>query len=176
MKAIVIHQYGGPEVLKFEDVPDPVAGAGEVVLRVAAASINPIDIAERAGLTKDFKPVTFPGVLGWDLAGTVISVGPDVKGFSLGDKALAWAYHTYAELCAVKAELLAKVPEGLDLVEAAALPLVTITGNELISRQRSEGGADGACLRRVGQRRPLGGLYRQGAQRHSDRRRPQDPA
>lgn len=133
MKAIVVHQYGGPDVLKFEDVPDPVAGAGEVVVRVAAASINPIDIAQRAGLTKDFMPVTFPGVLGWDLAGTVVSVAPSVKGFSLGDKVLAWAYHTYAELCAVKAELLAKVPEGLDLVEAAALPLVTITGNQLIS-------------------------------------------
>ena len=72
MKAIVIHEYGGPDVLKYEDYPDPAPGAGEVLVRVAAASINPIDIMERAGLTKDFKPVTFPGVLGWDLAGTVI--------------------------------------------------------------------------------------------------------
>jgi NADPH:quinone reductase-like Zn-dependent oxidoreductase len=133
MKAIVIHEYGGPEVLKFEDVPDPVAGAGEVVVRAAAASINPIDIAQRAGLTKDFAPVTFPGVLGWDLAGTVVSVGPGVTGFSLGEKALAWATHTYAELSAVKAEALVRVPDGLDLIEAAALPLVTTTGNELIS-------------------------------------------
>jgi len=133
MKAIVIHGYGGPEVLKFEDVSDPVARAGEVVVRVAAASINPIDIAQRAGLTKDLMPVTFPGVLGWDLAGTVVSVGPDVRGFSLGEKALAWGRHTYAELCAVKAEALVKVPDGLDLIEAAALPLVTVTGNELIN-------------------------------------------
>jgi NADPH:quinone reductase-like Zn-dependent oxidoreductase len=133
MKAIVIHEYGGPDVLKYEDYPDPAPGAGEVLVRGAAASINPIDIMERAGLTKDFKPVTFPGVLGWDLAGTVISLGPGVEGFSVGDKVLAWAYHTYAELCAVKAELLAKVPEGLDLVEAAALPLVTTTGNQLIA-------------------------------------------
>jgi NADPH:quinone reductase-like Zn-dependent oxidoreductase len=63
-------------------------------------------------------------VLGWDLSGTVIAVGPDVVGFSIGDKVLAWAYHTYAELCVVNAELLAKVPDGMDLVEAAALPLV----------------------------------------------------
>ena len=133
MKAIVIHQYGGPDVLKFEDNPDPVAGAGEVVVRVAAASINPIDIIERSGGMKDFRPMTFPNVLGWDLAGTIVSVGPQVQGFSLGDKVLAWGYHTYAELCAVKAELLAKVPNGLDLVEAAALPLVTTTGAELIS-------------------------------------------
>ena len=133
MKAIVIHQYGGPEVLKFEDTPDPVARAGEVVVRVAAASINPIDIIERSGGMKDFRPMTFPNVLGWDLAGTIVSVGPQVQGFALGDKVLAWGYHTYAELCAVKAELLAKVPNGLDLVEAAALPLVTTTGAELIS-------------------------------------------
>jgi NADPH:quinone reductase-like Zn-dependent oxidoreductase len=133
MKAVVIHQYGGPDVLKFEDYPDPVAGAGEVVVRVAAASINPIDIIERSGGMKDFRPMTFPNVLGWDLAGTVVSVGPGVQDFSLGDRVLAWGYHTYAELCAVKAELLAKAPAGLDLVEAAALPLVTITGNQLIS-------------------------------------------
>ena len=133
MKAIVIHQYGGPEVLRFEDYPDPVAQSGEVLVKVAATSINPIDTLERAGLTKDFRPVQFPGVLGWDLAGTVVGVGPGAKGFVVGDKVLAWAYHTYAELCAVKAELLAKVPDGLDLVEAAALPLVTVTGNELIS-------------------------------------------
>ena len=132
MKAIVIHQYGGPGVLKFEETPDPVAGPGAVVVRVAAASINPIDIIERSGAMKDFRPMTFPNVLGWDLAGTIVSVGPQVQDFSLGDKVLAWGYHTYAELCAVKAELLAKVPAGLDLVEAAALPLVTTTGAELI--------------------------------------------
>ena len=133
MKAIVIHEYGGPDVLKYEDYPDPAPGAGEVLVRVAAASINPIDIMERAGLTKDFKPVTFPGVLGWDLAGTVMSLGLGAQGFSVGDKVLAWAYHTYAELCAVKTELLVKVPDGLDLVEAAALPLVTTTGNQSIA-------------------------------------------
>jgi NADPH:quinone reductase-like Zn-dependent oxidoreductase len=88
---------------------------------------------ERSGLTKDFKPISFPGVLGWDLSGTVVRIGPGALGFSVGDRVLAWAYHTYAELCPVKAELLAKVPDGLDLVEAAALPLVTTTGNQLIS-------------------------------------------
>ena len=133
MKAIVIHEYGGPDVLKFENAPDPIAGAGEVIVRVAAASINPIDIIERSGGMKDFRPMKFPSVLGWDLAGTIVSVGSQVRGFLLGDKVLAWGYHTYAELCAVKAELLAKVPDGLDLAEAAALPLVTTTGAELIS-------------------------------------------
>jgi NADPH:quinone reductase-like Zn-dependent oxidoreductase len=133
MKAVFIRRYGGPEVLEYGEFPDPVVGLGEMLVKVAAASINPIDIMERSGLTKDFKPVSFPGVLGWDLSGTVVQAGPGALGFSVGDKVLAWAYHTYAELCAVKAELLAKVPDGLDLAEAAALPLVTTTGNQLIS-------------------------------------------
>jgi NADPH:quinone reductase-like Zn-dependent oxidoreductase len=72
MKAIVVHQYGGPEVLRFEDYPDPVAGSGQVLVRVAAASVNPIDYKRRAGLTKDFYPIHFPGLIGVDMAGTVL--------------------------------------------------------------------------------------------------------
>ena len=131
MKAAVIYEFGGPEVLKYADYPDPVVGAGEVLVRVAAASINPVDTFERAG--KDWGSIQFPVVLGWDVAGTILGLGPGIKGFSVGDRVLAWADHTYAELCAIKAELLVKVPEGLDPVAAAALPLVTITGNQLIS-------------------------------------------
>jgi NADPH:quinone reductase-like Zn-dependent oxidoreductase len=133
MKAIVVHQYGGPEVLKFEDYSDPVAGAGEVLVRVAAASVNPIDYKRRAGLTKDFYPLQFPGLIGVDVAGTVVKVGPQVEGFSAGDQVFAMADNTYAELCAVKAAALAKVPKGLDLIQSAALPLVTTTGNQLMS-------------------------------------------
>ena len=120
-------------MLEYGDFPDPAVAPGEALVRIAAASVNPIDIMERSGLTKDFKPIQFPGVLGWDLSGTVVDVAPGVAGVAPGDKVLAWAYHTYAELCAVKAELLAKVPDGLDLVEAAALPLVTITGSQLVA-------------------------------------------
>ena len=133
MKAVVVHQYGGPEVLKFEDYPDPVPGPGEVLVRVAATSVNPIDYKRRAGLTKDFYPLTFPGLIGVDLAGTIMKGGPGVEGFSVGDKVFAMADNTYAELCVVKAATLAKVPMGLDLIQAAALPLVTITGNQLMS-------------------------------------------
>jgi NADPH:quinone reductase-like Zn-dependent oxidoreductase len=133
MKAIVIRQFGGPEVLEYADAPEPEVGAGETLVRVAAASINPIDIMERAGLTKDFNPIKLPYVPGWDLSGTVVRVGSGVDGVSAGDKVLAWASHTYAEFCAVKAGLLAKVPDGLDLVKASALPLVTTTGAELIA-------------------------------------------
>jgi NADPH:quinone reductase-like Zn-dependent oxidoreductase len=133
MKAIVVHQYGGPEVLKFENYPDPVPGPGEVLVRVAASSVNPIDYKRRAGLTKDFYPMTFPGLIGVDIAGTVVQLGPGVEGFSVGDPVFAMADNTYAELCVVKAAALAKVPRGLDLIQAAALPLVTVTGNQLVS-------------------------------------------
>ena len=133
MKAIVVHKYGGPEVLKYEEYPDPVPGTGEVLVRVAASSVNPIDYKRRAGLTKDFYPLKFPGLIGVDIAGTVAKIGPGVEGFSVGDQVFAMADNTYAELCVVKAAVLAKVPKGLDLIQAAALPLVTTTGNQLLS-------------------------------------------
>jgi len=132
MKAIVVHEYGGPEVLKFEDYPDPVPGPGDVLVQVAASSVNPIDCKRRAGLTKDFYPMTFPGLIGVDLSGTVVKLGPEAEGFSVGDQVFAMADNTYAELCVVKANVLAKVSKGLDLIRAAALPLVTVTGNQLL--------------------------------------------
>jgi NADPH:quinone reductase-like Zn-dependent oxidoreductase len=132
MKAIVVHEYGGPEVLKFEDYPDPVPGEGEVLVRVAAAGVNPIDCKRRAGLTQDFYPMHFPSLIGIDFAGTVIKTGPGVEGFAVGDNVFAMADNAYAELCVVKAAVLAKVPKGLDLIQAAALPLVTVTGNQLL--------------------------------------------
>jgi NADPH:quinone reductase-like Zn-dependent oxidoreductase len=119
--------------LKFEEYPDPVPGPGEVLVRVAATSVNPIDYKRRAGLTKDFYPMQFPSLIGVDIAGTVFKLGPGVEGFSVGDEVFAMADNTYAELCVVKAAVLAKVPKGLDLIQAAALPLVTVTGNQLLS-------------------------------------------
>src|SRR5271165_4551958 len=133
MKAVVVHQYGGPEVLKLEEYPDPVAGSGEVLVRVAAASVNPIDYKRRAGFTKDFYPMQFPSLIGVDMSGTVVKVGPGVVTFTAGDRVFAMADNTYAELCVVKADVLADIPEGLDLIQAAALPLVTVTGNQLFS-------------------------------------------
>jgi len=132
MKAVVMHEYGGPDVLKYEDVPDPVPGKGEVLIRIAAASINPVDLWQRAGATKASLRVEFPAIIGWDVSGTVIGLGPEVHEFAVGDHVFAWAFHTYAELCAVKASVLARIPDGVDLIEAAALPLV-VTGSQLIS-------------------------------------------
>jgi NADPH:quinone reductase-like Zn-dependent oxidoreductase len=132
MKASVIHQYGGPEVLKYEDYPDPSPGEGQLLVRVAATSINPVDIGRRSGRMKDLFPIKFPGIIGLDVSGTIVKLGPGVKGFSAGEKVFAFADHTYAELCAVSAADVAKIPQGLDLVEAAALPTVTTTGHQLI--------------------------------------------
>jgi NADPH:quinone reductase-like Zn-dependent oxidoreductase len=140
MKAIVVHEYGGPEVLKFEEYPDPVPGQGEVLVRVAAASVNPIDYKRRAGLTKDFYPMHFPGLIGVDMAGTVVKVGPGVEAFTAGNRVFAMADNTYAELCVAKADILADIPVGLDLIQAAALPLVTVTGNQLLAATGIEAG------------------------------------
>ena len=140
MKAIVVHQYGGPEVLKFEDYPDPVPGPGEVLVRVAAASVNPIDYKRRAGFTQDFYPLKFSSLIGVDMSGTVVKTGTGVQDFSVGDQVFAMADNTYAELCVVKAAVLAKVPKGLDLVQAAALPLATTTGNQLTAATEIQSG------------------------------------
>jgi NADPH:quinone reductase-like Zn-dependent oxidoreductase len=132
MKAVILHKYGGPGELKLEEVPDPIPGGGEVLVRVAAASINPVDWKMRSGEAKERFPVEFPGILGRDLSGTIRALGPGVEGLAVGDKVFALAMKTYAELCTVKASDVAKVPQGLDLVEAAALPLATLTGEQLI--------------------------------------------
>jgi uncharacterized protein (TIGR02246 family) len=133
MKAAIVQEYGGPEVLKLGQFPDPVPGPGEVLVRVAATSINPFDIMRRSGVAKAVAPINFPGIVGVDLAGTVEAVGASVNGFAVGDRVFAMADKTYAELCIVPVSSLAKIPVGIDLIEAAALPLVTTTGNMLIT-------------------------------------------
>jgi NADPH:quinone reductase-like Zn-dependent oxidoreductase len=134
MKAVVLHEYGGPDKLKYEDVPDPVAREGQVLVRVAATSVNPIDYKMRSGAVKDFFPLELPAILGRDVSGIVRELGPGVSGFKPGDKVMAIAPKTYAELTVVAATDLAFVPEKLDLVKAGSLPLVTLTGEQLITR------------------------------------------
>ena len=85
MKAIVTREYGGPEVLKLEDYPKPTAGPGEVVIKVAATSINPLDYKQRNGSLKSIVPIQFPGILGVDVSGTVAELGSRVKNFSVGE-------------------------------------------------------------------------------------------
>jgi NADPH:quinone reductase-like Zn-dependent oxidoreductase len=134
MKAVVLHEYGGPGELKYEEVEDPVAGEGEVLIRVTASSVNPIDYKLRSGKIKDRMPLNLPAILGRDISGIVREVGTGVQDFAPGDRVMALGKHAYAELAVVKADELTHVPDKLDLTDAAALPLVTLTGAQLMTR------------------------------------------
>ena len=132
MKAVVLYEYGGPDQLKYEDWDDPQAGDGQILIRVAAAGVNPIDWKIRSGAMKTFMPLELPTILGYDYSGVVHSVGKVVEGYAEGDKVFGRAGRTYAELLLADLAGLSKLPEGLDHLEAAALPVVLNTGEQLI--------------------------------------------
>lgn len=134
MHAVVIHEYGGTDKLKYEEVADPQPGPGEVLVRTTATSVNPIDWKMRSGEAKERFPVEFPGILGRDLSGTVLALGEGVSGFERGDRVMAMTPKTYAEQVVVKADELTRIPDELDIVDAAAVPLVALTGEQLILR------------------------------------------
>ena len=126
MRAIVVEEPGGPEALEVAEVPDPVAGPGEVVLRVAATAVNRADLMQRMGRYPP--PPGASEILGLEAAGTVAEVGEGVTGWAPGDRAMALlAGGGYAERVAVPAGQLMPVPEGLGLLEAAAVPEVFLT-------------------------------------------------
>jgi NADPH:quinone reductase-like Zn-dependent oxidoreductase len=133
MKAVRIHAYGGPEQLQFEDgVPDPQITADQVLIRSAAASVNPIDWKIRSGARQKDFPQVMPCILGRDVAGVVQAVGANVRNFKVGDRVAAFTTATYAELVAVDAGIVTHLPDGVDLKEAAAIPLAALTGDQLV--------------------------------------------
>jgi NADPH:quinone reductase-like Zn-dependent oxidoreductase len=134
MKASVLHEYGPASNLKYEDFPDPKPGPGEVLVRVQAVSLNPIDWKLRSGAAKARFPLSLPAILGRDVAGTVRELGEGVKGFAIGDRVFALANRTYAELCIVKSSELSRIPDKLDMTTAATIPLVALTGDQLIRK------------------------------------------
>ncbi len=128
MKAIQIEQHGGPEVLTYTDVPDPTPGAGEVLVRLAAAGVNFIDTYHRTGLY----PVDLPRILGLEGAGTVESVGDGVREFAPGDRvAYTNVPASYAERVVVPTAELVRVPDGVDFSTAAAALLQGMTAHYL---------------------------------------------
>lgn len=135
MKAVLLHEYGGPEKLMYvTDAPEPQIADDQMLVAVTATSVNPIDYKIRSGAAKERFPQTFPAILGRDLTGVVRSVGKEVRTFKPGDRVIAFTSHTYAELVAVKENEAAHLPDGVDIVESAAYPLVCLTGDQLIHR------------------------------------------
>jgi NADPH:quinone reductase-like Zn-dependent oxidoreductase len=133
MKAVLLHEYGGPENLKFEeDVPDPLTGGNTVLIAATAASVNPVDWKLRSGMAQKMIPLSFPAILGRDVSGIVRQVGANVKHFKVGDRVLALTNKTYAELVAVDDSDVAHLPDGVDLAAAAAIPLIALTGDQLV--------------------------------------------
>ena len=134
MKAVVLHEYGPPSKLIYEDFDDPTPARGEVLIRVHAVSVNPIDWKMRSGAAQERFPLTLPAILGRDVAGIVTQLGEGVEGVKVGDRVFALAHATYAEFCVVKASEIAHIPEGLEITTAGAVPLVSLTGDQLIRR------------------------------------------
>ena len=133
MKAVVLHEYGGPEKLKFEDnVPEPQISGSTVLIAAAAASVNPIDWKVRSGMRQKDFPLSFPAILGRDVSGVVRAVGANVKHFKVGDRVLAFSNATYAEFVAVDDSDVTHLPDGADLTDAAAIPLISLTGDQLV--------------------------------------------
>jgi len=131
MKAVRIHTQGGPETLVYEDAPRPTPLTNEVLIRVRAASVNPVDWKIRDGYGKEIFNHQMPLILGWDVAGTIEAVGPEVDKFKLGDPVYGYTSllrdGAYAEFAIAKQEEIAVKPASLDFVEAAAVPVAALT-------------------------------------------------
>jgi NADPH:quinone reductase-like Zn-dependent oxidoreductase len=132
MKAVQLHGYGGTDELKYEDVAIPELRPNEVLIRLTATSVNPVDWKIRSGAAKDRMPVTFPALLGRDVAGTVVKTGADVRTLKTDQKVMGMVNGSYAEYITAPAEALTVIPHGIEMEEAGALPLVTTTGAQLI--------------------------------------------
>lgn len=133
MKAAYYEAFGGEEVLTIGDRPKPDITTDEVLIKVEAAAVNPIDWKIRDGLFECIFDYEFPIIPGWDAAGTIAEIGADVTGFEIGDRVFTYcrraiAHHgACADYLPMTASAVAKVPDGLDMVTAASLPLVSLT-------------------------------------------------
>ena len=141
MKALQIRQYGGKDVLELnQNAPKPVAGDGQVLIEVHAASLNPVDWKIRAGYLKEMAPLTMPATLGGDVSGIVAAVGASASHLKVGDRVYGYASRvsggsgSFAEFVAAKPTTLALVPKNVGFVEAAALPLVGASALQAIEQ------------------------------------------
>jgi NADPH:quinone reductase-like Zn-dependent oxidoreductase len=140
MKAVRLHAYGDIDQLKYEEVARPEPLSDEVLIEVAATSINPIDWKLRKGEAKGRMPLQLPETLGRDVAGTVVKAGVNVTSPKVGQVVMGLIERGYAEYLTARAADVTVIPDGLDLIDAAALPLVLTTGAELIQHIRPKAG------------------------------------
>jgi alcohol dehydrogenase len=131
MQAFVFSRYGGPEVMALRDLPVPAPGPGEVLIRVHAAGLNPIDYKLREGQMRAIYRYRFPVVAGNELSGVVADKGSEVTGFNQGDRVFARVdkakLGAFAEYATLRAELIAKMPSNIDFAAAAGVPLAGLT-------------------------------------------------
>lgn len=131
MKAVRYHEYGGSDVLRYEDAPRPTPGPQQVLVEVAATSFNPVDAGIRGGYLAEVYKIDFPHIPGVDVAGTIAELGDGVTGWTLGDAVVAFlpldADGAAAEYALVPADALAAAPTSVPLVDAAALPEPALT-------------------------------------------------
>jgi NADPH:quinone reductase-like Zn-dependent oxidoreductase len=131
MQAVRFHEYGGPEVLRYEDVEEPVPGPDEVRIRVAGTAFNPVDAGIRGGYLQQPFPVTLPHVPGIDVAGTVDALGEQVTEHQIGERVIGFLPMVpdgaAAEYVVAPAQILAGAPASIPLADAAALPSVGLT-------------------------------------------------
>jgi NADPH:quinone reductase-like Zn-dependent oxidoreductase len=131
MKAIRIHEFGGPDVLELEDTQIPQPKADEVLIKVYASSVNPVDHKIVAGYAQEKFPTKFPLTIGWDVSGVIEQVGDQVRGFNIGDEVYGRPFPTqngaFAEYVAMKADEIALKPTSIDHLMAAAVPLAGLT-------------------------------------------------
>lgn len=148
MKAITYRTYGGPDVLEYGDVPDPKLGPDTVLIRVKAASVNPVDWKIQAGYLDGVMDTVFPVIPGWDVAGVVEEAGVGVTEFAPGDEVIGYAREdfvsrgTFAEYVAAPVRTLARKPVGLSFEEAAGLPLAGLTAYQALTRALNVGSGD----------------------------------
>src|SRR5579884_3964509 len=140
MKAVEMYGYGGVDKLRYETVPTPKAGIDQVVVKVGATSINPIDWKIRRGDMKDVMALNFPVIPGRDVAGEVVETGTNVSKWKPGQRVMGVVNGSYAEFVMAPSNVLAAIPEGLDIEKAGVLPLIATTGAELVDHIRPKRG------------------------------------
>ena len=129
MKAARIHDYGDADVIRYEDVPPPVPGPGEILIKVAAAAHNPSDVGLRSGALRTVLPTTLPVTLGVDVSGTVVRTAPGVVRPRVGDRVIGWLDRggAMAEFATAAADRVVAAPSAIPLAHAAAIPLAGLT-------------------------------------------------